>query len=141
MKTEMKIPFLKNKKSAGFSAVELLATIFIAVVFLSAGYSLYGAIVSRSAVTRHRAQADNIAYDYIRRYESTVPTACVTTTPLNNVVVPSSVAGDLGKPTVTVSITCPNNSITLLSKVKVVVNYVEGGVQRNVEHEVFAAIQ
>ncbi len=125
----------------GFSAIELLATLFIAFIFLAAGYSLYGAIVTRSAQTRHRAQADNVAYEYIRRYEATVGVSCVTTTPLNNVVVPASVAGDLGKPRVTVAITCPNGTVTLLSKIRVIVYYSEGGEQRNVEHEVFASVQ
>jgi prepilin-type N-terminal cleavage/methylation domain-containing protein len=137
----MNTPTSTNESIKGFSAVELLVTLFIAVIFLAAGYSLYGAIVSNSAATRHRAQADNIAYEYLRRYESTVTNPCVTTTPLNNAAVTGDSGIGLPSPTVTVNITCPNSTVTLLSLVKVTIGYKEGGSQRNVYHEVFASTQ
>jgi prepilin-type N-terminal cleavage/methylation domain-containing protein len=130
-----------HMSSRGFSAVELLATLFIAVVFLAAGYSLYGSIVTRSSQVRHRAQADNVAYDYLRRYEATVPVACVATNPVTNAAVPVSIAGDLPKPIVSVVITCPLSSVSLISKIKVTIKYTEGASQQNVEHEVYASVQ
>lgn len=130
-----------NQSSSGFSAVELLVTLFIAFIFLSIGYTLYGAIVSSSSQNRHRAQADNIAYEYLRRYEATATNPCVATTPISNAAVTGATAADLATPTVTVAITCPNSTTTLVSLVKVTVVYKEGGVQRNVYHEVFATAQ
>jgi len=130
-----------NESKKGFSAIELLVTMFIALLFLSIGYTLYGAIVNSSSIARHRAQADNIAFEYMRRYEATVTNPCVVSTPVNNVVVTGASAETLAAPTVTVNITCPNSTATLLSLVKVTVIYKEGGVQRNVYHEVYASTQ
>ena len=134
---------MKNSSESqkGFSAIELLVTMFIALLFLSIGYTLYGAIVNSSSTSRHRAQADNIAFEYMRRYEATVTNPCVTSTPVSNVVVTGASAETLAAPTVTVNITCPNSTATLLSLVKVTVVYKEGGVQRNVYHEVYASTQ
>jgi len=130
-----------HKSTKGFSAIELLVTLFIAMIFLSIGYTLYGIIVNSSSVSRHKAQADNIAYEYLRRYEATVTNPCVQTNPVSNVAVTGATAADLASPTVTINITCPNSTVTLLSTVKVTVSYKEGGVQRNVFHEVFASAQ
>ena len=125
----------------GFSAVELLVTLFIAVLFLAMGYTIYGAISTSSSVSRHRAQADNIANEYLRRYESTVTSPCIVSTPLSNQAVAASSADGLAAPRVTVEITCPNSSLTSLSKVKVTVTYNESGVQRSAYHEVFASTE
>jgi prepilin-type N-terminal cleavage/methylation domain-containing protein len=125
----------------GFSAIELLVTLFIALLFLSIGYTLYGTIVTSSSVARHRAQADNIAFEYLRRYETTVTNPCIVTNPVNNALVTGPTAADLAGPTVTVNITCQNSTATSLSLVKVTVLYKEGGVQRNVYHEVYASTQ
>lgn len=130
-----------NETMKGFSAIELLVTLFIAFLFLSMGYTLYGAIVTSSSSARHRAQADNIAYDYLRRYEATVTSPCVVTTPVSSQPVTGGSAIDLGSPTVTVNISCPNSTVVAVSKVKVTVLYNEKGVQRNVFHEVFASAQ
>jgi prepilin-type N-terminal cleavage/methylation domain-containing protein len=130
-----------NEPMKGFSAIELLVTLFIALLFLSIGYTLYGTIVTSSSVARHRAQADNIAFEYLRRYETTVTNPCIVTNPVNGVLVTGATAADLASPTVTVNITCPNSTATLLSLVKVTVLYKEGGVQRNVYHEVYASAQ
>lgn len=128
------------KSSKGFSAVELLVTLFVALLFLSMGYALYGTIVTASSQNRHRAQADNIAFEYLRRYEATALNPCVVSTPVNNVTVTGATAADLASPKVTVNITCPNSTVTLLSLVKVTITYQEGGSQRNVYHEVYASV-
>ena len=133
---------MKHKRTTstkGFSAVELLVTLFVALLFLSMGYTLYGAIVTSSAQNRHRAQADNIAFEYLRRYEATATNPCVVSTPLNGVAVTGTSAADLASPAVTINITCPNGTLTSLSLVKVTVTYQEGGTQLNVYHEVFAS--
>lgn len=128
-----------TKHSQGFTAVELLITLFVAALFLAAGYTLYDAIVSRSAEARQRAQADNIAYDYLRRYESTVTTPCASSTPLNRVALTGDDAEGLARPIITVAISCPYGStINRLSKVTVTVEYGDGGDPRSVTHEVLA---
>lgn len=127
------------KTTQGFSAVELLITLFVAALFLAAGYTLYDAIVGRSAEARQQAQADNIAYDYLRRYEATVTTPCAASTPVNRVAISGDQAEGLARPLVTVAISCPyGSSINRLSKVTVTVEYGDGGDQRSVTHEVLA---
>ena len=126
--------------SRGFSAVELLVTLFIAFLFLSIGYTLFGTIVTMSSQNRHRAQADNIALEYLRRYESTVASTCAVATPVNGVNVTGAAASDLPGAKVTVGITCPNSTLASVSLVKVTITYQEGGSQRNVYHEVYASI-
>lgn len=132
--------YIAHTSTKGFSAVELLVTLFVAFLFLSMGYTLYGTIVTASSQNRHRAQADNIAFEYLRRYEATATNPCIAATPVNNVTVTGTTAADLASPTVTVGITCPNSTVTLLSLIKVTITYQEGGTQRNVYHEVYASV-
>jgi hypothetical protein len=115
-------------------------TLFVALLFLSMGYTLYGTIVTASSQNRHRAQADNIAFEYLRRYEATVTNPCIVATPINGVAVTGASAADLASPKVTVNITCPNSTVTLISLIKVTVVYQEGGSQRNVYHEVYGSV-
>lgn len=130
----------KSSNSQGFTAVELLITLFVAALFLAAGYTLYDAIVSRSSEARQAAQADNIAYDYLRRYEATVGTPCASSTPVNREALTGDQAQGLARPLVTVAITCPYGStINRLSKVTVTVEYGDGGDPRSVQHEVLAS--
>ena len=45
----------------GFTIIELLVTMFIAVAFLMAGYQLYGMIIKDGSETQLRTKAANIA--------------------------------------------------------------------------------
>ena len=49
-----------QSNQSGFTAVELLITLFIAVAFIATGYQLYTAILKDSAETRNQANASNI---------------------------------------------------------------------------------
>jgi prepilin-type N-terminal cleavage/methylation domain-containing protein len=93
----------KNRQS-GFTAVELLITLFVAAAFLVAGYQLYNVIIKDSGNTRAQARASNVAYDYMRRYSPSATNPCTAQTPLTDA--PISVAG-IGSATVTVAISCP----------------------------------
>lgn len=66
----------QHHHQSGFSAVELLITLFVAVAFLATGYQLYYAVLESSGQTRMRAMAHNIASDYIRFQATQVPTTC-----------------------------------------------------------------
>jgi len=129
------------KKNKGFSAVELIVTMFIALLFLSMGYTLYGAIVNSSSIARHRAQADNVAQEYLRRYESVATNPCAASTPLTNAAVTSAAGDGLANPKVSVAISCSNSTISLMSLVTVTITYTESGAQRSVYHEVYASTQ
>lgn len=114
---------MKNNQKSGFSAVELLVTLFIAGLFLVAGYQLYSLIVNDGGKTRAQAKANNVVYDYLKRNESFVSNPCVASTPINN---ESIEVGGLENVAITVAITCPYAAITSISKVSATITYNDG---------------
>ena len=128
-----------HKKQSGFTAVELLVTLFIAAMFLASGYSLYVTVMSRSSSARWQAQADAIAFDYLYTYKSLTKVACTAYTPYNNFALSKEKSAGLGDPTVTVSITCPLTAVNRVSKINVVVEYGPEGSRQNVNHSMYAS--
>jgi len=90
--------------SEGFSAVELLITLFIAAVFFLAGFQLYVTVINNGGEARMQSSAANIAAGYLQQYESSATSPCTPGTPVN--AQPTSGSG-LTSATVTVTITCP----------------------------------
>ncbi len=115
-----------RRRDYGFTAVELLITLFVAAAFLIAGYQLYFVVLKDNGGTQAQAKAANVAYNYLRQYGATLSAPCSPATPV--IASPLSVSG-LTNVTVTVSITCPYssssgaNDTTNVSRVDVVVNY------------------
>lgn len=110
----------RTHKQAGFTAVELLVTLFVAAAFLIAGYQLFSVVIRDGGQTRAESKAGNIAYDYLRRYAPQATNPCTASTPLNN----SAVTVDgLIATTVTVTISCPNPSTPALSKIEATIAY------------------
>jgi Tfp pilus assembly protein PilV len=94
-----------RQKQSGFSAVELLITLFIGVIFFIAGFQLYATIIKNGGDARMQSSANNVAADYLQRYESSATSPCTPQNPLTG----SAVSGSgLTSATVTVTITCPN---------------------------------
>ncbi len=110
---------IKNSKS-GFTVVELLVTLFIAAAFLATGYQLYGAIIKDAGKTRAQARANTVAYDYLKRYESSATSPCTSLTPLTNSSV--SIAG-ISASTISITITCPYAGAPNVSKVTATLKY------------------
>lgn len=111
---------MKRNFSSGFTAVELLITLFVAAGFLFAGYQLYNVIIKDGGNTRGQLRAANVAYDYLRRYSPSATNPCTVTTPVNNA--PISVAG-IGNVTVKVDLSCPYSAQTNITKVTTTVKY------------------
>ncbi len=110
-----------RKQASGFTAVELLITLFVAAAFLIASYQLFNLIIKDGGATRSQSRAANVAYDYLRQYgasSTTIP--CTASTPLNNA--PISVDG-LSNVTISVSVTCLPDAINSLSKVEATISY------------------
>ncbi len=120
--------------SKGFSAIELLITLFIAAAFLVSGYQLYNLVIKDGGQSRQAARANNAAYDYLQRYKPTVTSTCVAQTPVNNQS-DSTVTG-LSNVYVTVSITCPFGTTSTVSKVLVTIAY--GSPQKTVTSSSYA---
>jgi Tfp pilus assembly protein PilV len=98
---------MKNiKKQQGFSAVELLITLFIAAAFLISGFQLYAVVLKDGGEARMSARAANAATEYLQQYKSNVAVEnpCESSNPLTDS--PVTVTG-LSNTTVSVSITCP----------------------------------
>lgn len=107
-------------KQSGFTAVELLITLFIAAAFIVAGYQLFNIVVKDGGSARAESRAGNVAYDYMRRYSPDATNPCSAQTPLT--AAPISVDG-LSQATISVAISCPDYSTTSLSKIDVTVHY------------------
>lgn len=109
-----------NNNQSGFTVIELLITLFIAVAFLVSGYQLYNVIIKTSGDARAQARAINVANDFLKQYESSITNPCTAQTPLDDE--PVEVYG-LSSVTITVTITCPYSSSSSISKVDANVTY------------------
>lgn len=109
---------------AGFSAVELLITIFIAAAFVGAGYQLYIAVLRDGSDARNQATASNLAYNYLRKYSSQASSPCAETTIDPAPTIPAGAQYTaLGPASITASITCPYAPPSGTSLITVTVNY------------------
>lgn len=109
-----------TQRQTGFTAVELLITLFVAAAFLLASYQLYSVIIRDGGNARAESRAANVALDYLRQYSTAAANPCVAYSPL----IDSPITIDsLTNATITVAITCPNYSTTQISKVDVSVSY------------------
>lgn len=111
---------MTHKSEQGFTAVELLVTLFVAAAFLIAGYQLFSLVIRDGGQTRSESRAGNVAYDHLRRYTSSATNPCTPQTPLTNS--PVTVTG-LVSTSVSVVIECPISTTPSLSKVTATVTY------------------
>ena len=125
----------KKNNSAGFSAVELLITLFIAAAFVAAGYQLYSVIIQNGENAREKAQAGNIAYNALRQYSSQATSPCSVVTPSPTPAIPSG--SNLPAPTITVAFTCPYGTSSSVSMITATVNY--GNPQVGVTHALYVS--
>jgi len=111
---------IHRRSQSGFTAIELLITLFVAAAFLAGGYQLYVVIIKDSGNSRAQANASNVAYDYMQRYAATTPNPC-SNTPL---LAPTSInVGGLSAVTVGVTASCPYPNNLNVSKVTVTITY------------------
>jgi Tfp pilus assembly protein PilE len=118
---------------SGFSAVELLITLFIAVAFVATGYQLYSIIINDGGEVRARAKASNIAYDNLRRYTSQATDPCTVFTPTPTATIPAN--SGLSGATISVTPSCPYGSTKNITKLQVTVKY--GSPEKEVVHAIF----
>ena len=118
---------------AGFSAVALLITLFVAAAFVPTGYQLYSVIIQNGESSRVKAKASNIAYDNLRRYAPQATNPCSTVTPSPAPTIPSG--SNLTNASISVVISCPYGTSLDLSKVTATVTY--GNPQESIVHVLF----
>ena len=108
-------------KQSGFTAVELLITLFVAAAFLVAGYQLFSLVIRDGGQTRSESRAANVAYDYMRQYtasSTTVP--CTASTPLTNAAI--TVDG-LINASISITVTCLPSTSASLSRVEATISF------------------
>jgi Tfp pilus assembly protein PilE len=110
----------KKRRNSGFTAVELLITLFVAAAFLIAAYQLFNVVIRDGGIARAESRAGNVAYDYLRRYAGTTTNPCTASTPLSNYGV--TISG-LTNAAVTVNITCPYSATSTLSEIEAIITY------------------
>lgn len=123
----------RTAKQSGFSAVELLITLFIAAAFIGTGYQLFSIVTQNGESARSKAKASNIAYDNLRRYSPQATNPCTAVTPSPTPSIPSG--SNLQNASISVSITCPYGTSVGLTKVTATVTY--GNPQESVVHVLF----
>jgi Tfp pilus assembly protein PilV len=123
---------MSRRREHGFSAIELLVTLFVGVAFIGAGYQIYSVVIQNNGEARYRSKASNIAYDMLRQYSTQATSPCTAVTPTPTPTIPSN--SGLSNPTVTVSITCPYGGTSPTSEVSVVLRY--GNPQVEVAHAI-----
>lgn len=109
----------------GFSAIELMISLFIAVAFIATGYQLYSVIIKDSAAANQRTIASNIAYSHLRQLTDATTGPCVsgyTFTPAPALTVAEK--AQLPESAVmTPSVTCPFGTTSSVWNVKVAITY------------------
>lgn len=123
----------RQKRQLGFSAIELLITLFVAAAFIAAGYQLYIAMIKSGGDARQKTTANNIAYDNLRRYSPQATAQCSNVTPSPAPTIPSG--SGLSNASITVTISCPYGVAKTLSKIQVSVKY--GSPQQEVIHATY----
>lgn len=109
-----------SKQNAGFTAVELLVTLFVAAAFLIAGYQLFSIVIKDGGEARAQSRVSNVAYQYVRQYADSATNPCSTVNPLTSQ--PITIDGVVDA-TITVVITCAQSDARSLSKIDVTISY------------------
>ena len=123
----------QRTSQSGFSAVELLITLFIGVAFMATCYQLYSIINNNGGAVRAQARASSVAYQYLQEYrtKATGPCSVQTASPS----VPAN-AG-LSSASVDARITCPYGTSSTISHVAIIVRY--DNPQKEVTHATFVS--
>lgn len=128
----------------GFTAVELLITLFIAAVFLFAGYQLYIQVIRDGRDADRTAQLSNIVYQKMREASAQVtaayPSGCNAAAEATSNTTNESVSG-IGTVTYTKTIKCPYgvSPVVDIFLIKITATYTADGAQKKVEHATYAS--
>ncbi|MFZ1301179.1 MAG: LamG domain-containing protein [Candidatus Microsaccharimonas sp.] len=104
----------------GFTAIELLITLFVAAAFLIAGYQLFSVVIRDGGDTRAESKAANVAYDYMRQYSTSAANPCVNSQPLTASAI--TVTG-LANPKISIVISCPQDDAPTINKIEAYITY------------------
>lgn len=127
------------RAGAGFSAVELLITLFIAAAFIGTGVQLYNAVTGSSGAANARVRASNEAYEQLRKATaSSLPCAPVA----SPAVTTTSLDGDslrLLNPILTITVFAPYTCSSDVVNVRATVTYGPSHKREEVSHAIYAS--
>ena len=127
----------------GFTAVELLITLFVASIFLFAGYQLYTQVSFDGIETEKMAKLSNITYERVQQAgvaaTTNNPYGCKSTS-LSTVGPNSEQISGIGTVRFTTVTSCPSgvDSSANLFLVKVTASYTSNGADKQVQHALYA---
>ena len=134
---------VRQLKQTGFTAVELLITLFIAAVFLFAGYQLYTQVIRDGRDADKTAKLSNEVYKRLRealaQATAAQPSGCGTES--SSTVSNVNITG-VGNVTFLTAIKCPFGTVAPLTDmflITVTGTYVDTGVTKKVEHATYAS--
>lgn len=133
---------ITQRNNGGFTAVELLITLFVASIFLFAGYQLYTQVIRDGQEAASIAEVSNLAYERMQNSATTVseayPNGCVSASQSGPTNVNSTVPG-IGTVTFATTISCPRGTAASadLFLVKVKATYSQNGAQQELEHATY----
>lgn len=130
-----------DTSEGGFSAVELLITLFIGALFLISGTQIYSFIFSNGTESGQTARASNLAYELLKDYETSTfeQGTCSASTDSNP---PTPDTHDLSITSKSIVVECPfagqaSNNLKNISKVTVTISYKTGSSTRSVKHATY----
>jgi len=125
----------------GFSAVELLITLFIAALFIIGANQLYIYVITNGEDANQRTRASNIGYQYLQSKKPAVAQMCPNASPPVQTFSNVPVSG-LTNVTIIVTASCPYTSTATsqdplrnITKVTVVTRY--GSDSKEVTHAIY----
>ncbi len=131
-----------NSLKNGFTAVELLITLFIASIFLFSGYQLYTQVTRDGKEAGQMAKLSGLLNEKSQTASSTVtaayPSGCVAAS--EGTTTNTEQVSGVGSVTFTTTISCPQGTSTStdLFLVKVKAAYTANGIAKELEHAIYA---
>lgn len=120
----------------GFTAVEVLVTLFIATTLLLGGYQAYTAVVGSASEGRQQGIASNIAYENLRRESGAIGANCSNQSAVD---LSSRIPGDvsLSEPySMSKRVSCPFGTSSPISKIQITLTY--GPDNQKVSHAIYS---
>lgn len=122
----------------GFSAVELLITLFVASIFLIGANQLSIQVTKDAADTDKNAKVSNVVYAKLRklRFDTTQDVGCNATTVPSQQTESVSISGISGSVSLTTDYSCPYTDVGVY-KIIVTASYSDNGVTRIIRHATY----
>lgn len=132
----------KTSHEQGFSAVELLITLFIGALFLISGIQIYGFIFANGTESGQTARASNLAYELLQDQKANFETdsgSCETSTDPDPTI---SDNHGLSIVSASVVVECPYAAhatvgLRVISKIIVTITYKTGSTTESVTHAAY----